>query len=166
MFIMNEEITYREDVRPSDAEDVRKLVDASGFFSKEEIDIAVELVEENLSEGEASGYYFLFAENSGGVIGYTCFGPVPNTMNSYDIYWIVVHNDFCRLGIGKALIAMTEGLIEKKGGQRIYVDTSSRDQYKTTRLFYDKCGYREKASVKDFYGLGEDKVIYAKIIPS
>jgi ribosomal protein S18 acetylase RimI-like enzyme len=163
---MDEEITYREVVKQSDTEHIRKLVDSSGFFSMEEIDIAVELVEENLSEGKESGYCFLFAENSDDIIGYTCFGPVPNTINSYDIYWIVVHNDFRRLGIGKALIAMTEGLIEKQGGQRIYIDTSSRDQYRTTRLFYDTCGYREKAIVKDFYGPGEDKVIYAKIIHS
>ena len=161
---MNVDITYRTDVRSSDRDDVRQLVESSGFFSVEEIDIAVELVEEQLSKGLQSGYHFLFGELTGRIIGYTCFGPVPATMSSYDIYWLAVHIDFRRLGIGKSLIAHTEELIEKQGGQRIYVETSSRDQYRTTRMFHRACGYREEAVLKDFYAPGDDKVIYVKAI--
>ncbi|MEN6320187.1 MAG: GNAT family N-acetyltransferase [Syntrophaceae bacterium] len=158
----NREIIFREEVKTSDIDHVRQLVEGSGFFSPEELLIAVELVEERLSDGKESGYYFLFAERSGDIIGYTCFGPVPDTVNNYDIYWIVVHNDFRRLGIGKSLITMTEKLIEQQGGKHIYIDTSSRDQYRTTRLFYSRCGYRKDAFVKDFYNLGDSKITYVK----
>lgn len=158
------DITYREEVRPSDHGQVRQLVDSSGFFSPEEITIAVELVEERLSKGSVSGYFFLFAELTGNVIGYTCFGPIPGTMYSYDIYWIVVHSNFRRLGIGKKLMAHSEDLIGKRGGRLIYLDTSSRDQYKTTRLFYLQCGYRKEAFMKDFYKPGDSKIIYVKAI--
>jgi ribosomal protein S18 acetylase RimI-like enzyme len=160
----SKEITFREEVSTSDKDQIHQLVQASGFFSPEELRIAVELVEERLSDGKESGYYFLFAEQSVDIIGYTCFGPVPDTMNSYDIYWIVVHNDFRRLGIGKALIAMTEELIEQQGGRHIYIDTSSRNQYKSTRLFYSRCGYRKDAFVKDFYSPGDSKITYVKDI--
>lgn len=158
----NREIIFREEVRTSDKDQIHQLVQASGFFSPEELHIAVELVEERLSNGTESGYFFLFAERSGNIIGYTCFGPVPDTVNSYDIYWIVVHNDVRRLGIGKSLIAMTEELIEQQGGKHIYIDTSSRDQYRTTRLFYSRCGYRKYAFVKDFYNPGDSKITYVK----
>ena len=160
----NGEITYREDVRPSDRDHVQHLVHSSGFFSKEEIDIAVELVEERLSKGLQSGYHFLFGERSGDMIGYTCFGPIPGALNRYDLYWIVVHNDFRRLGTGKSLMARTEEIIQKLGGQRIYIDTSARDQYRPTGLFYDCCGYRKEAVLKDFYERGDDKIIYLKTI--
>lgn len=160
------EMTYRTDVRPSDRNDVRQLVESSGFFSREEIDIAVELVEEHLSKGLQSGYHFLFAEQSGNVVGYTCFGPVPATLNSYDIYWLAVHTGFRRSGIGKSLIAHTEDLIAQQGGRHIYIETSSMDQYATTRLFHRACGYREEAVLKDFYKPGDDKIIYVKVIPS
>ncbi len=160
----NGEITYREDVRTSDRDHVRQLAHSSGFFSKEEISIAVELVEERLSKGLQSGYYFLFAERSGNIIGYTCFGPIPGARNRYDLYWIVVHNDFRRLGAGKSLMARTEEIIRKLGGQRIYIDTSSRDQYRPTGLFYNACGYRQEAYLKDFYKRGDDKIIYLKNI--
>lgn len=109
------EITYREDLKPPDIHQVRPLVESSGFFSSEEISIALELVEERLSKGTQSGYFFLLAELAGNIIGYTCFGPIPGTMYSYDIYWIVVHNNFRRLGIGKSLLAKTEGLIGTQG---------------------------------------------------
>ena len=158
------EITYREEVRTSDKAQIHQLVQDSGFFSPEELRIAVELVEERLSDGTESGYYFLFAERSGDIIGYTCFGPVLDTISSYDIYWIVVHNDFRHLGVGKALIALTEELIEQQGGKHIYIDTSSRNQYKSTRMFYSRCGYRKDAFVKDFYSPGDGKITYVKDI--
>jgi len=157
-------ITYREEIKPSDTDHIRRLVESSGFFSPAEISIAIELVEERLSKGIQSGYLFLCAESAGNIIGYTCFGPIPGTMYSYDLYWIVVHNNFRRLGIGKALLARTEDLIGTQGGRLIYIDTSSQDLYKTTRIFYSQCGYRQEAFVKDFYKPGDGKIIYVKAI--
>jgi D-alanine-D-alanine ligase len=161
---MTVDITYRTDARHSDRDDIRQLVDAAGIFSETEIDIAVELIEERLSKGLQSGYHFLFGELTDRIIGYTCFGPIPGAAKRYDLYWIVVHHDFRRAGIGKSLMVKTEEAIEKQGGERIYIDTSSRDQYRTTRLFYRLCGYQEEAVLKDFYGSGDDKVIYVKAI--
>jgi ribosomal protein S18 acetylase RimI-like enzyme len=160
----NMEITYREDPLPSDIDQVLPLVESSGFFSPEEISIAIELIEERLSKGTQSGYFFLFAEFAGNIIGYSCFGPIPGTMHSYDIYWIVVHNNFRRRGIGKTLMARTENLIGAQGGCLIYIDTSSQDLYRTTRMFYSQCGYRKEAFVKDFYKPGDGKIIYVKAI--
>lgn len=156
------DITYREDIKPSDIEHILPLVQSSGFFSPEEISIAIELVEERLSKGTQSGYFFLLAESAGNIIGYTCFGPIPGTMYSYDIYWIVVHNNFRRMGIGKELMSRTERLIGTQGGRLIYLDTSSQDLYETTRAFYSHCGYRQEAFVKDFYKPGDGKIIYVK----
>lgn len=159
---MNDDITYRKDVRSSDRDDIRRLVDSTGFFSEAEIGIAVELIDERLLHGVQSGYHFLFGELTGRMIGYTCYGPIPGAPNRYDLYWIVVHHDFRQRGIGKSLLSKTEAIIRKKKGQRIYIDTSSRDQYRTTRMFYDACGFREEAMLKDFYGPGDHKVIYVK----
>ncbi|MBM4271608.1 MAG: GNAT family N-acetyltransferase [Deltaproteobacteria bacterium] len=159
-------ITYRSEVRPSDREHIRQLVEATGFFSPQEIDIAIELVEERLAKGNRSGYHFLFAELSGSIIGYTCFGPIPGTLHSHDLYWIVVHHSFRRLGIGKSLLAHTEELISDRGGWLIYTDTSSRDQYEATRRFYTDCGYRQEALLRDFYSPGDSKIIYVKTVSS
>lgn len=155
-------ITYREDVIWDDIESVREIVESSGFFSDAEVDIAVELVQERLMKGISSGYYFLFAEQEGKVLGYTCFGPIPCTVASYALYWIAVHNDFRGSGIGKELMNKTETIITTQGGRRIYVDTASREQYHPTHGFYRNCGYREEAVLEDFYASGDGKVIYVK----
>jgi ribosomal protein S18 acetylase RimI-like enzyme len=157
-------IIYREEVKPADCDVVRQIVASSGFFSAGEIEVAVELVEERLHKGAKSGYFFIFAEESEVVVGYSCFGPIACTNSSFDLYWIAVDDRYRRLGIGKELLYHTESRIAEAGGDRIYVETSSRAQYEATRLFYEKSGYRKEASLKDFYAPGDDKVIYVKTL--
>ncbi len=156
------EITYREDPCATDAQQVREIVLSSGFFSKDEIDVAVELVEERLQKGLSSGYYFVFAEKEKEVIGYACFGPIPCTEGSYDLYWIAVRNGLRGSGLGREILSKVEKKITAWGGRKIYVETSSRDQYSPTRAFYVKCGYREEAVLRDFYSPGDQKMIFLK----
>lgn len=156
--------TFRQDVRPSDRVAVRNIVEATGFFSSDETAIAVELVEERLALGEASGYHFVFAELEGTVIGYACYGPVPATRYSYDIYWMAVYPDFQGRGMGRELLAMCESLIQGEGGRQIYMDTSSRIQYEPTRRFNEARGYRQAAYLPDYYSPGEAKISYVKVI--
>ncbi|MEW6440165.1 MAG: GNAT family N-acetyltransferase [bacterium] len=156
-------IRFRAEVIPSDPGTIRRLVASTGFFSRQEIAIAVELAEERLAKGAPSGYEFLFAERDGGeVAGYTCFGEIPCTVARYDLYWIAVLDDFRGLGIGKSLMRRTEERIAQLGGRRIYIETSARDQYLGTRIFYERCGFREEAILKDFYAPGDHKAIYLK----
>lgn len=157
-------IVYREEVRSEDKEQVRAIVESSGFFSPAEVAIAIELVEERLTRGVESGYHFLFAEQAEQMIGYTCFGPIPGTKESYDLYWIAVHDRYRGAGIGKTLLAQSEQRIASFGGRRIYIETSSRGQYEPTRKFYCRCGYREEACLKDFYAPGDSKIIFVKIL--
>ncbi|MBN2061597.1 MAG: GNAT family N-acetyltransferase [Deltaproteobacteria bacterium] len=150
------------EVTPGHLDEVKELVTATGFFSSEEIDIAGELIEDCLIKGDGSGYFFLFAYHEGRLAGYTCFGPIPGTAASYDLYWIAVHPDYQKKGIGLKLLSETEVLIKKKGGSRIYVDTSNRLLYSGTRAFYRRSGYRLAAVLDDFYNRGDGKAIYCK----
>jgi ribosomal protein S18 acetylase RimI-like enzyme len=157
-------VTYRDNVTPADCEDVRQIVSSSGFFSEAEVTIAVELVQERLTKGLSSGYEFIFSEQRGAMVGYTCFGPIAGTMASYHVYWIAVHQKMRRYGLGKALLGKAEEHIAAQGGQRIYIETASREQYEPTRTFYLRCGYRQEALLEDFYASGDGKMIYAKVI--
>lgn len=158
-------ITYRDTPRVSDCDEVCRIVASTGFFSPQEIGVAVELVQERLKHGIKSGYYFLFAEEAGKVVAYTCFGPIACTVSRYDLYWIAVQADLRGRGLGKDILAHTEERISAGGGDRVYVETSSRTLYRPTRLFYERCGYQTAAILKDFYTLGDDKVIYQKELP-
>ncbi|MFZ1289352.1 MAG: GNAT family N-acetyltransferase [Melioribacteraceae bacterium] len=156
--------SIRESVKNEDIENIRGIVASTGFFSDEEVDIAVELVEERFNKGIESGYHFLFLEIDGKTVGYSCFGPIPATKFSFDLYWIAVHKDFQNLGLGKILLLESEKAIYKLGGNRIYVETSGREQYISTRKFYLACNYFEEAVLKEFYAPGDAKYLYLKIL--
>ena len=163
-------ITFRGDARPSDSQAVRVLVASSEFFSPEEIDIAVELIDDRLANGEASHYRFVFAEagaSAGEPVGYACFGRIPGTQASFDLYWIAVRNDHRHAGIGRTLLAESERRIATEGGEggaRIYVETSSRAQYEPTRQFYLRNGYTIASTLDDFYAPGDGKVTLVKAL--
>jgi len=157
-------MSYRTEARSEDRQAVRAILESTGFFYPEEIGVAVELVEERLQRGEASGYHFEFAEVGGLVAGYTCYGPIACTQASFDLYWIGVHQEHRRSGLGRALLARAEGQIRRLGGQRVYVETSSRAQYDPTRRFYLACGYRLEAQLEDFYAPGDGKTIFLKVL--
>lgn len=155
-------LSYRQEVCLADPLAVRRIVDSSGYFSDEEITIAVELVEERLSKGEKSGYFFLFAEEREGLAGYTCFGPIPGSRYGYDLYWIAVAEDLRHQGIGRDLLCRSEAIIESRGGRKIYIETSSRPLYSDTLAFYQRCGYNSVAYLEDFYAPGDGKMILAR----
>lgn len=157
-------MTLRNEVRPSDAAAVRDIVASTGMFYDYEIDVAVELVDERLKRGPASGYFFLFAEEAGRVVGYSCYGPIACTAHSYDLFWIAVHKDFQGKGLGRVLLSESEKCIAAAGGRRIYVETSSRDQYLPTRTFYEHAQYTLDATLAEFYGPGDGKVVYVKVV--
>jgi ribosomal protein S18 acetylase RimI-like enzyme len=155
----------RYDVAPGDCEAVRAMVHRTGFFNRDEVAIAAELVEARLTDGEASGYLFVFAEWEGALAGYACYGAIPCTSASYDLYWIAVVPNFQRHGIGRMLVEAVESQVAARGGKRIFIDTAGREQYQPTRAFYERSGFRCEARLKDFYAPGDDRVIYSKTLP-
>ncbi|MDD4526437.1 MAG: GNAT family N-acetyltransferase [Candidatus Margulisbacteria bacterium] len=156
------DLTFREKPKAADVANIRRIVDSTKFFNEEELGIAVELIEERLQKGKVSGYLFLFAEIAQKVVGYVCYGPIHGTVMSYDLYWIVVDNNYRSLGIGKELMLRAEKLMKEQGGGRVYVETSSREQYLPTRTFYLSCNYYLEAQLKDFYGPNDDKALFVK----
>jgi ribosomal protein S18 acetylase RimI-like enzyme len=158
-------VSFRDQPIQEDLANVRRIAESSGFFQAGEIEVAAELVQARLTQGAASGYHFLFADAAapvGQTIGYTCFGPIPCTQVSFDLYWIAVSEPWRGIGLGKHLLAESERTMRRMGGRRIYVETSSRSQYEPTRSFYTRNGYRQEALIRDFYAPGDGKLIFVK----
>jgi D-alanine-D-alanine ligase-like ATP-grasp enzyme/ribosomal protein S18 acetylase RimI-like enzyme len=156
------DVAWRQSVRHGDAEAVRRLTAATGFFSAEEVAVAGELVHEHLAKGESSGYFFIFAEDRGGLAGYACYGPVPGTQDGYDLYWIAVAPERQGCGLGGRLLARAEADMAARGAGMIYAETASRGQYRSTRRFYQRHGYGVAARLAGFYAADDDKIIYHK----
>jgi len=158
-------MNWRKTPRKGDMAAVHALVRDTGFFSEEEQQVAVELVEERLAKGAASGYEFVFADATdkpGELLAYACYGPVPATVSSYDLYWIAVAPSQQGKGLGGSLLRETERCAREAGASQMFLDTSGRAQYAPTRAFYLRMGYRVVATLEDFFAPGDDKVMFAK----
>ena len=159
-----EPTTVRADLRPTDRAPLSALLEATGFFNPEELAVALELVDDRLANGRSSHYRFLVAEEAGRVLGYACWGPIPGTAQSVDLYWIAVDPEAQGKGVGRALLRAAEAQIVGEGRARVYVETAGRAQYEPTRSFYLACGYRVAAELDDFYAPGDGKVIFLKVL--
>lgn len=166
MAVRNANITFRQSVEQVDCDIVRKLAESTGFFRADEVQVAVELVMERLRDGNISTYQFLFAQVDGQTVGYACFGEIPCTIGSYDLYWIVVDSMWQGRGFGQRLIRESEAAIAGQGGRRVYIETSGTARYQPTRKFYTRCGYSVAAELSDFYSPGDSKLIYVKALES
>jgi ribosomal protein S18 acetylase RimI-like enzyme len=152
-------------LRAGDRPRIRELVVAAGNFNDAEVETAVELVDEALAKGDPSGYFFLVLEEDTGepaVRGYACYGPVPLTVGVYDLYWIVVHPLTQGKGYGRLLLESVERRVRDLGGRKILIETSSQESYAGTIRFYERSGYELAARIRDFYKVGDDKLVFSK----
>jgi acetoin utilization deacetylase AcuC-like enzyme/GNAT superfamily N-acetyltransferase len=161
------QVEWREAAREGDVAAVRRLVTDTGMFSSTEVAIAAELVEERVAKGRLSGYDFVFADAEGELLGYACYGQVPGSETSFDLYWIAVARARRGLGLGRAILARVEAEVARRGGRALFADTSGSEGYAPTRAYYKKAGFKKVAELADFYRPGDGKVIYRKeIAPS
>ncbi len=154
-------IQYRDSVTETDIQVLAQLTQSTGFFNAEEVEIVEELVTETLTKPD-SGYLWLVAQLDGVPAGFTCFGRIPGSEHSWDLYWIVVGKDYQRDGLGKKLIVKTEEFVKHQGGKLLIAETSGKPQYESTRQFYLRCGYQWEATIRDFYAPGDDKAFFIK----
>jgi ribosomal protein S18 acetylase RimI-like enzyme len=148
-------------IRNAMAEDrtpIEEVLRRSAAFNGEEVRVALEMFDER----DAGGYSVRVTEIAGSVCGYVCFGQAPLTNSSWYIYWICVHPDAQRRGVGRALHAAAEAVIRARGGERLVLETSGRPDYDAARRFYAQVGYIKAGWIADFYRAGDDCIIYVK----
>ena len=152
-------------IRPIEADDRALLVPIianAGNFTEEEVETALELIDEAIEENNSGDYNIHVIEDDGAVRGYVCIGETPLTEGTYDLYWIVVDAGTRGKGYGQRLLRHAEEELRRRGGRLLLIETSSMESYQATRRFYLAAGYKEIARLPDFYKDGDDKIIYGK----
>jgi ribosomal protein S18 acetylase RimI-like enzyme len=148
---------------PKDRTRLRAILVETRAFSSEEIDVAMELIDIVLTDENQKDYMIqCMVDDQDRPVGYICYGPVPMTQGTFDLYWIAVDPDFQGRGAGSRLLTFLEGAIRKAQGRMILADTSSIPQYEDSRKFYVKEGFQEVARVLDYYSPGNDRITYCK----
>lgn len=156
------QLNFRDTLAEDDVRRIKELTRETGVFSSAELDVAEELLLEGYQKGASSYYKFLIAEREGNIEGYSCYAQISGTAGSFEVYWIVVRKEVQGAGVGKNIMAELERIIRKAEGKRIFVGTSSRDEYSKARLLYESTGYGKAAVLEDYFGSGDHQLIFMK----
>ena len=125
----------------------------------------MELIDDGVARGKKSDFQFVVASEAETILGYACYGLIPLTEDSFDLYWLVVAPGQQHKKIGVRLMARVIEEVTRLGGARIYAETSSANDYSRARSFYAASGFVEAARMPDFYRRGEAKVVYCLQLP-
>jgi ribosomal protein S18 acetylase RimI-like enzyme len=153
-------------IRPmvqADRSIIAGLIVSVDHFNQAEVDCALELIDIYLNNAQQTDYQVLVAEDSGSHLhAYACWGPIPLTRGAYDLYWIATHPGSRGRGFGHALVASIEDKMMANGGRLLVAETSAKKSYEGTIVFYRRLGFEEASHIKDFYDVGDDRLIFVK----
>jgi D-alanine-D-alanine ligase len=159
--------TVHVDIEPAgerDRDAVLAFMEETKFFRANEMTIAAQVFDDAIKQGPHGDYQSFVAKVKGKAIGWVCYGETPCTLGTYDIYWLAVDPTTQGMGIGRKLMDFAEAGIKSSGGRIAIVETSGSPRYLPTQAFYEKIGYKQAASVEDFYAPGDPKIIYTKLV--
>jgi ribosomal protein S18 acetylase RimI-like enzyme len=155
-------INFRK-MTSKDRSAIYEILQQTDMFTLPEINVAMELIDIYLFNKEQKDYIIYVATaDHDEIAGYVCYGPTPATDGTYDVYWIAVAANLQNKGIGRKLLHFTEEEIAKLNGRMIVIETSSQPKYLPTQQFYYKNKYVLEARIKDFYRVGDDRMIFVK----
>jgi len=145
-------------IKQADIPALKQVLDNCELFPAEYLD---DMIADYLNNSESTDIWFT-VEQEGKPVSIAYCAPERMTEGSYNLYAIGVHNTLQGKGIGKAMMQYIEDLLKAQGNRVLIVDTSGLPEYELTREFYDKCNYKRVGVLPEFWGPGDDKVVFWK----
>lgn len=152
-------------VTPSDRAPLLAIAVATGLFTADEADgLLGGVLDQLASSSLPAGHSALLCRMVPGsaVVGWTYFAPDPHAGGVWNVWWLGVEPASQGAGAGALLLRRAEAQAAAEGGRLMIVETSAKAPQARARRFYAKEGYSECGCVPDFYGEGDDKVIFAR----
>lgn len=150
---------------PADRPGLLALVEASNNFSGVEKACAVELIDLALRAvgSAAPDYRLLIAPGpQGAPVGYICFGEANFARGTFDLYWIAVHPEARRRGLGRRLLSAFEAEARSLGARLLLITTTAREDYLAAHATYRAADFTVAARIPNYYAPGEDQLIFGK----
>ena len=157
--------TVSKGIISDDRGEIEAILRSTNYFYEFEIQTALEIADETLLKGsKQSGYYWVKIKDEGGLAAFANYGKNAFSTHSWDLYWIAVHQNSRNKKLGSVLLRAIEDDVRLLKGKILWIETSGRPLYAPTEGFYKRNGYDLQASLKEFYGPGDPKQIYAKVL--
>ncbi len=149
-------------LKSSDRPAIESILKRTAQFNPDEVNVALELIDITLNFQAQMDYNVFVLEDEEKVLGYHCTGRRPMTDAVYDLYWIVVDPDTAGKGVGGKLLQHATEFVKEQKGRWLLAETSSKETYEKTRLFYTKYNFNIIARIDDFYSAGDSLLIFGK----
>ncbi len=137
------------------------IAEASGLFQPSELtDVGAMLAGHFGGEAELNHHWLV--DDDEGLAALAYYAPEPFADRVWNLYMLAVHPDRQGGGRGAALVKHVENALKGAGARLLLIETSGLERFERTRTFYQRCGYTEEARIRDYYGQGDDKVVFWK----
>jgi GNAT superfamily N-acetyltransferase len=158
-------------VKSQDIPVLKSIIDDNQMFPSEMLDDMIAPFLEKHGETNQSlvtvnaalneqGYWFTYDADGPCAVAYLC--PEKMTEGCWNLLLIAVDVRHHSRGIGQQLMAFLEQLLRESDQHLLLVETSGNPEFERTRQFYIQAGYDHEASIRDYYQLGEDKIVFSK----
>ncbi len=152
---------------PGDATAIKAIAVDTGMFQADELDGFGEQLSGFFDGGLADHAWIVLEGADDAVIGAAYYAPEPFSDRMWNLYFIAVRPEHQASGAGGALIGHVEQALSDKGqdaARVLIVETSSLDGFALARRFYTKHGYGQEARIREFYGPGDHKIVFWKLL--
>ena len=149
-------------IRPTVSEDVaalKKVIDRTGLFPSDLLDA---MIAPYLSGNDAGEIWL--THDDGAQTGLLYCALERMTEGTWNTLLIAVDPGFHRQGVGSALTAVVEKILQERGAHLLLVETSALPEFEQARQFYRSRRYTQAALIREFYRQGEDKIIFQKAL--
>ncbi|MCL9672451.1 GNAT family N-acetyltransferase [Citrobacter sp. MNAZ 1397] len=149
-------------IRPVESSDIVPLLDMlqkSGQFDDEGV-LHVRDTLKNYFSGESDELWFSAEQE--GFAGIAYCAPEVMTNDVWNLLMLWISPAHQRQGVGNALIKQIEKGLRNKHARLLLVETSSLIDFSAARAFYSKQGFIREATIRNYYAINDDKVIFIK----
>jgi len=153
-------------IRPmvsQDREILYEVMQKTGVFSVQAINLAMELIDTYLFTSGQLDYRVVVGESTPGVVEvFACYGPVAGTEGTWRLYWLVVTPTQQHQGVGTQMLAWLEEQMRQVGARLVIVEITSEEKYIAFTRFFTERGYKQAGRIRNYFRAGEDMLFYVK----
>ncbi|MEO7908546.1 MAG: N-acetyltransferase [Roseiflexaceae bacterium] len=154
-------------IRPTTHDDAAAVIAlgvATEMFAADETGELTKVLTDYFERKLPEGHAWITDDHEGEVRGVAYYAPTPFANGVCELLMIAVSPDCQRQGRGVALLQHVENALRANDQRLLLVETSGLPSYERARAFYKKYGFEQEARIRDFYQVGEDKVVFRKVL--
>ena len=151
-------------VRPTQASDIPELqgvLDSTQLFPSE---MLLDMLAPAVEIGDSDHLWLTVLDASGVPVGFCYAVPEQMADGTWNMLAIAVDVSAQRAGHGGKLVAALEDTLRQRDARILIADTSGVEAFAPTRAFYVANGYAQEARIREFWGPGDDKVVFWKAL--